>query len=197
MSGDRFSPESVDFDALLETYKPGKKVHGFNIVRSELIPEINSLAILSSHDRTGLEHLHLASNDRENVFVLAVRTIPEDSRGTARILENMVLSGSKKYPCRDIFSGMRGRTQATYMGVSRMVDCTFYPIVTQHQKDFFNWMDILMDCIMRPTLTEEDFMREGWHFKFYDETSKTYHIGGAAYTESVLFMGNTQVRKFP
>ncbi len=56
------------------------------------------------HKATGARHLHMATNSDENVFMVALKTVPEDSTGVAHILEHTVLCGSEKYPVRDLFS---------------------------------------------------------------------------------------------
>ncbi|MEC8498827.1 MAG: hypothetical protein VXY48_02430, partial [Pseudomonadota bacterium] len=67
------------------------------------------------HKNTGAKHIHLASDNKENVFMVAFRTIPEDSTGVAHILEHTVLCGSKKFPVRDPFFSMLKRSMNTFM----------------------------------------------------------------------------------
>ena len=43
-----------------------------------------------------LKHIHLDSPNDEKVFMVAFRTIPEDSTGVAHILEHTSLCGSEK-----------------------------------------------------------------------------------------------------
>ena len=50
------------------------------------------------HTLTGARHIHLAADNKENVFLVALRTVPTDSSGVAHILEHTSLCGSKKYP---------------------------------------------------------------------------------------------------
>ena len=67
------------------------------------------------HTRTGARHIHLAADNKENVFLVALRTVPTDSTGVAHILEHTSLCGSKKYPVRDPFFMMIRRSLNTFM----------------------------------------------------------------------------------
>ena len=75
----------------------------FEMVREERIPEINSLARLYKHRKTGAEVLSLINDDENKVFGITFKTPPEDSTGVAHILEHSVLCGSRKYPVKKPF----------------------------------------------------------------------------------------------
>lgn len=53
------------------------------------------------HQVTGAVHYHLAADNSENVFLVALRTVLPDSTGVAHILEHTALCGSERYPVRD------------------------------------------------------------------------------------------------
>ena len=55
------------------------------------------------HKKTKALHYHLASDNEENVFLVAFRTVPADSSGVAHILEHTALCGSERFPVRDPF----------------------------------------------------------------------------------------------
>ena len=42
-------------------------------------------------------------------------------------------------------------------------DKTMYPVASRNKKDFFNLMDVYLDAVFYPNITEETFMQEGWH----------------------------------
>ena len=54
------------------------------------------------HKITGAQHIHLAADNDENVFLVALRTVPMDSTGWL-IFEHTALCGSEKFPVRDHF----------------------------------------------------------------------------------------------
>ena len=56
------------------------------------------------HQHTGAMHYHMEADDPENVFLVALRTVPTDSTGVAHILEHTALCRSERFPVRDPFS---------------------------------------------------------------------------------------------
>ena len=118
------------------------------------------------HKNTGAKHIHLASDNKENVFMVAFRTIPEDSTGVAHILEHTVLCGSKKFPVRDPFFSMLKRSMNTFMNAFTSSDWTAYPFASQNQKDFDNLLSVYLDSVFFPNLNELDFAQEGHRLEF-------------------------------
>ncbi len=76
----------------------------FDLLRRIPVPSLNLTMEEYRHRKTGARHFHLASDNPENVFLVALRTMPMDSTGVAHILEHTALCGSAKYPVRDPFS---------------------------------------------------------------------------------------------
>ena len=63
-------------------YKPDQFHPAFEWLQSEHIPSINIVMEKYVHRETGALHYHLASDNTENVFLVAFRTVPMDSTGT-------------------------------------------------------------------------------------------------------------------
>ena len=87
----------------------------FALKRSTPIAALNLTVEQYEHPATGAVHLHLASDNPENVFMVALKTVPQDSTGVAHILEHTVLCGSERYPVRDPFFMMLRRSLNTFM----------------------------------------------------------------------------------
>lgn len=80
------------------------RVHpAFELINQHYIPALSAEFLQYRHRATGALHYHLAADNDENVFLVAFRTQPMDSRGVAHILEHTALCGSQKYPVRDPF----------------------------------------------------------------------------------------------
>ena len=118
------------------------------------------------HKKTGAPHIHLATENPENVFLVGLRTIPTDSTGVAHILEHTVLCGSEKYPVRDPFFMMIRRSLNTFMNAFTSSDWTAYPFASQNRKDYFNLLDVYLDAVFFSRLEELDFMQEGHRVEF-------------------------------
>ena len=96
---------------------PAKLSHhaAFDCLRVVELPHLQATFAEYRHRVTGARHLHLAADNPENVFLVAFKTMPEDSRGVAHILEHTALCGSEKYPVRDPFFLMIRRSLNTFM----------------------------------------------------------------------------------
>ena len=75
----------------------------FELLRKERIDSLNIEVSEYRHSKTGAQHIHIAAENTENVFLVALRTVPTDSTGIAHVLEHTALCGSEKYQVRDPF----------------------------------------------------------------------------------------------
>ena len=137
------------------------------------------------HQKTGAEHYHLQADNPENVFLVGLRTAPEDSTGVAHILEHTVLCGSRRFPVRDPFFMMLRRSLNTFMNAFTSSDWTAYPFASQNRKDFFNLLEVYLDAVFFPRLEELDFAQEGHRLEFADpaDPATPLTIRGVVYNE--------------
>ena len=138
----------------------------FQWVRSEHIESLNIRVDQYQHSNTGASHYHINADNTENVFLVALRTIPTDSSGVAHILEHTALCGSEKYPVRDPFFMMIRRSLNTFMNAFTSSDWTAYPFASQNRKDFNNLLDVYLDAVFFSRLHELDFAQEGHRLEF-------------------------------
>ena len=102
----------------------------FNLQDQKYIPLLDLNAQIYNESEFNCKHVHLDSSSEEKVFMVAFRTIPEDSSGVAHILEHTALCGSKKYPVRDPFFMMIRRSlliHQKYCGTITI--CTKIPLL--------------------------------------------------------------------
>ncbi|KAI0852324.1 Metalloenzyme, LuxS/M16 peptidase-like protein [Daldinia vernicosa] len=142
--------------------KPGEKLHGFTLLRTKHVPELELTALHLRHDKTGADYLHIAREDSNNVFSIGFKTNPPDDTGVPHILEHTTLCGSQKYPIRDPFFKMLPRTLSNFMNAFTASDHTYYPFATTNAQDFQNLMSVYLDSTLHPLLKETDFTQEGW-----------------------------------
>jgi len=150
--------------------KPSKTHSAFKWLRSERIDSLNIIVEEYQHINTGAPHYHLVADHAENVFLVALRTIPTDSTGVAHMLEHTALCGSEKYQVRDPFFMMIRRSLNTFMNAFTSSDWTAYPFASQNRKDFNNLMDVYLDAVFFSRLDELDFAQEGHRFEFETAT---------------------------
>ncbi|MDM1720250.1 insulinase family protein [Acinetobacter towneri] len=133
----------------------------FQLVRQHHVEALDILVSEYKHKVTGAVHYHLATDHDENVFLVAFRTQPMDSKGEAHILEHTALCGSEKFPVRDPFFLMIRRSLNTFMNAFTAADWTAYPFATQNKKDFQNLLSVYMDAAFAANLNPLDFAQEG------------------------------------
>ncbi|MFH7807844.1 insulinase family protein [Acinetobacter sp. BSP-153] len=133
----------------------------FQLVRQHHVEALDILVSEYKHKITGAVHYHLATNHDENVFLVAFRTQPMDSKGEAHILEHTALCGSEKFPVRDPFFLMIRRSLNTFMNAFTAADWTAYPFATQNKKDFQNLLEVYLDAAFAANLNPLDFAQEG------------------------------------
>ena len=160
--------------------------------RSVPIPSLNLSVEEYRHPGTGALHLHLSSDSPENVFMVALRTVPEDSTGVAHILEHTALCGSERYPVRDPFFMMLRRSLNTFMNAFTSSDWTAYPFATQNRKDFGNLLDVYLDAVFFSRLDPLDFAQEGHRVEFEnDDRDQALTFKGVVFNEMKGAMSST------
>ncbi|HMY27579.1 MAG TPA: insulinase family protein [Agitococcus sp.] len=138
----------------------------FDCLRTVHIASLNVEMSEYRHKKTGASHFHLASDNPENVFLVALRTMPMDSTGVAHILEHTALCGSKRFPVRDPFFLMIRRSLNSFMNAFTSSDWTAYPFASQNRQDFFNLLSVYLDAVFYARLDPLDFAQEGIRVEF-------------------------------
>jgi len=139
----------------------GDSIGGYRICRVCSLKQINSIFYALEHEKTKARYVHISTDDTENTFSVAFKTVPEDSTGVAHILEHTVLCGSRSFPVRDPFFSMLKRSLSTFMNAFTASDWTMYPFSTQNKKDFYNLLDVYLDAAFFPNLDSLSFKQEG------------------------------------
>ncbi|HEX5809686.1 MAG TPA: insulinase family protein, partial [Anaerolineales bacterium] len=149
----------------------------FTLVKEQTIPELNSIARLYVHKRTGARLLSIINDDENKVFAINFRTTPKDSTGVPHILEHSVLNGSEKYPVKEPFVELLKGSLATFVNAFTFPDKTCYPVASQNVQDFYNLIDVYMDAVLHPLISEQTLMQEGWHYEINDPNEPLTYKG--------------------
>ncbi len=169
-------------------------VHGFRLLRREWIEEVQANALELVHEKTGAQVIVLSTEDDNKTFCITFRTPPEDDTGLPHILEHSVLNGSRKYPVKEPFAELLKASLYTFLNAMTYPDKTVYPVSSRNDQDFQNLMDVYLDAVFHPNLTEQTFMQEGWHYEItrpdadlqYSGVVYNEMLGATSSPESVL-----------
>ena len=152
-------------------------IHGFELIKEQDIPELKTKARLYRHAQTGAELLSMENDDENKVFGINFRTMPKDSTGVPHILEHSVLNGSEKYPVKEPFVELLKGSLATFVNAFTFPDKTCYPVASQNAQDFYNLIDVYMDAVLHPLISEQTLMQEGWHYEINDPNEPLNYKG--------------------
>jgi len=149
----------------------------FDLVKSEHLNDISSDAFVYNHS-SGAKLIFIKNDDNNKVFSASFKTLPENNKGIAHIMEHSVLCGSRKYPVKDPFNELEKGSLNTYLNAMTFEDKTVYPVASTNEKDFINLMNVYLDAVFFPLIYQRKgiFLQEGHH----KERDK---INGVVYNE--------------
>jgi len=158
-------------------FKVGEQYHGFTLQQAGTVDEINSNVYIFTHDKVNTPLIAIKNEDTNKTFTTSFQTLPTNSRGAAHIIEHSVLSGSKKYPVKDLFDELMKRGLMTFINAMTSSDRTVYPFATRNEKEYFNLMDIYLDVTLNPLLDKNTFLQEGWHYELQGPKDELKFVG--------------------
>ncbi len=136
----------------------------FTPEKSEFLEDINSMCHMYTH-HSGCKLVFIENKDQNRVFSIAFRTLPENDKGTAHIVEHCVLCGSENYKIKDPFNILDKGSLHTYLNAMTYTDKTIYPIGSTNEKDFKAMLRVYCDAVFNPLMYKNEgiFRQEGWH----------------------------------
>jgi len=159
--------------------KKGTIYNGFRLDDEQNVNDINSIAQIFYHEKSGARLLYLKNDDDNKVFSITFRTPPEDSTGVAHIVEHSVLCGSRKFPMKEPFVELVKGSLNTYLNAMTFPDKTMYPVASRNEKDFRNLMNVYLDAVFYPNIGKcpETLMQEGWHYELENQEGEITYKG--------------------
>ncbi len=159
---------------------PLDSTHGFVVITKKKIPDLKAVATLWKHSKSGAQLLSLQNDDANKSFAITFPTLPRDNSGVAHILEHSVLNGSRKFPVKEPFVDLLKSSVCSFLNAFTYPDKTVYPLASQNEEDFYNLIDVYLDAVFFPKLSEQTFQQEGWH---YEPTETDWIYKGVVFNE--------------
>lgn len=146
-------------------------------MKKENLNDISSEGFIYKH-KSGAKLIFVKNDDDNRVFSVTFKTLPQNNKGTAHIMEHSVLCGSKKYPVKDPFNELEKGSLNTYLNAMTFEDKTMYPVGSTNEKDFINLMNVYLDAVFFPLIYDRKgiFLQEGHH-------CEKERINGVVYNE--------------
>jgi Zn-dependent M16 (insulinase) family peptidase len=165
-------------------FKINELYYGFKLLQESKIDEIQSVARIFEHIKSGARLIHLENSDDNKLFSIGFRTTPTDSTGVAHILEHSVLCGSRKFKSKDPFGEIGKSSLNTFLNAMTYTDKTIYPVSSRNHKDYMNLMNVYLDAVLHPNIykNHEILRQEGWRHEIDPATNKLI-CKGVVYSE--------------
>lgn len=135
----------------------------FTLIEKRELSEVGGTISLFEHTSTKAQLLSVVNGDENKCFGVTLRTPPADSTGVAHIMEHSVLCGSQKYPVKEPFVELLKGSLQTFLNAFTFPDKTCYPVASANLQDFYNLIDVYLDAVFHPSISEDIFRQEGWH----------------------------------
>ena len=143
-------------------------INGFELIREEHIPELNSLASLYRHVQTGAELLSLDNDDENKVFGITFRTPPPIRPACRTSWSTRCCAVRANTRLKEPFVELVKGSLNTFLNAFTYPDKTCYPVASQNVQDFYNLIDVYLDAVFYPLITPYTLKQEGWHYELDD-----------------------------
>lgn len=165
-------------------YEIKRTYHGFTLQEEHFIQEIKSTGKIFIHEKSGAHLIHIDNQDDHRAFTVSFKTLPENNKGTAHIVEHAIGCSSEKYPLKDVLSEMDKASLNTSLNACTYSDRTMYYCTSKNHKDLYNLTKVYLDLIFNPLLCKrpEFFRQEGWHYCI-QKLSDPLTYNGVVYNE--------------
>ena len=154
----------------------------FTLIDERTLAEVNGRARYYRHVATGAEIVSVCNDDENKCFGVTFRTPPKNSTGVAHILEHSVLCGSDRYPVKEPFLVLLQSSLQSFLNAFTFPDKTCYPVASANLQDFYNLIDVYIDAVFHPLISENIFRQEGWHIEA-DTPDGPWAYKGVVYNE--------------
>ena len=144
--------------------------YGFIVKRVRENAELNGTLVEMVHEKSGAQLVWLDNGEKNKLFSVIFKTLPEDSTGIFHILEHSTLCGSRKYPVREPFVELLKSSMNTFLNAITWPDKTAYPVASRNDEDYLNLMSVYMDAVFAPRFLDDPniLYQEGWHIEQQD-----------------------------
>lgn len=163
---------------------PNDTLHGFTVLSTHALPEIEGTAYVLHHAASGARAIYLANDDENKAFAIGFKTPPQDDTGVFHILEHSVLCGSDRFNAKEPFVNLLKSSMQTFLNAMTFPDKTLYPVASTNETDLLNLMDVYLDAVFHPAIysKREIFQQEGWHYEL-DDPAEPLRYNGVVFNE--------------
>lgn len=167
----------------------GEEISGFTLQGAEPYGPLNADILTFTHEKSGAQLCYIKNDDTNRVFSIAYRTPHVDETDANHIFEHAIIASSEKYPSRNLFFDLAGKTYNTYVNAYTYLPFTIYPVSSQSEKQLLLMADAYLSCMVSPDLLHDErfFQREALRYMLYD-VEEPISMGGTVFSEDMGYM---------
>lgn len=162
----------------------GQEISGFKTLEVDNMELIDSKTVLFEHEKTGAKLLFIQNKDTDRSFDITFKTPAFTDNGVNHVLEHITVSGSQKYPMKNVLFTVANQTYSTFINAFTSQNDTTYPVSSMSEEQLLKLTDVYLDCVYHPSVyTDKNiFKREAWRYEMADGKSDI-NISGTVYNE--------------
>ena len=171
-------------------------MHGFTVTEAYESRTLSSTIYTFRHDVSGATLVYVKNDDPELAFSIGYHTPNVDETDTNHVFEHSILSGSEKYPAKNLYFDLDSRAYQTYVNAHTVLTVTWYDVASLSEEQLYRMADAYMSGMVAPAILEDEniFKREAVRFEL-DDPEGDIAINGTVFTEDGGFLTDkTEVR---
>lgn len=178
----------ADIDALPAV---GEELSGFTLQGADSYGPLNAKILWFTHEKSGAQLCYIKNDDTNRAFSIAYRTPHVDETDANHVFEHAIVASSEKYPSKDLFFDLAGKTYNTYVNAFTYLPFTLYPVSSQSEEQLRLMADAYLSCMVSPDLLHDErfFQREALRYMLYD-VEEPISMGGTVFSEDMGYMTN-------
>lgn len=180
---------TTPFSALPEV---GSTLHGFRVESIDYSRTLDAVVYSVKHEKSGADLIYIQNTDPNAAFSIGYRTPTVDGSDTNHVFEHAILSGSGKYPGRDVFFELCNKTYSTYVNALTTPAFTVYPLSSLSEVQLKKMMDVYMSCMVDSDVLRDEyiFRREALRYALRDPEEEIT-MTGTVFAEDLGYLSDT------
>lgn len=169
----------------------GEEISGFTLQGTAPYGPLNAELLMFTHEKSGAQLCYIKNDDTNRAFSIAYRTPQVDETDANHIFEHAIIASSEKYPSKDLFFDLAGKTYNTYVNAYTYLPFTIYPVASQSEEQLLLMADAYLSCMVSPDLLHDEriFRREALRYMLYD-VEEPISMGGTVFSEDTGYMSD-------
>lgn len=183
--------QTADADSLPSV---GEVISGFTLQSVEPYAPMSADVLSFTHETSGAQLCYIKNSDTNRAFSITYRTPHVDESDSNHVFEHAIIASSEKYPSKDLYFDLSGKTYNTFINAFTNIDFTTYPASSQSEEQLRLMADAYLSCMVNPGLLGDDrfFKREAIRYMLYD-VDEPITMGGSVFSEDLGNITNTTI----